>query len=46
MLATTMVQSDVQEKVFIQVIVKDNLRITVGLLAVEVGYKRLSQRDF
>ncbi|WZZ02809.1 hypothetical protein YC2023_088730 [Brassica napus] len=29
-------KSDVQEKVFIQVIVKDNLRITVGLLAVEM----------
>ncbi|KAG5377989.1 hypothetical protein IGI04_025831 [Brassica rapa subsp. trilocularis] len=39
-------KSDVQEKVFIQVIVKDNLRITVGLLAVEVVMGRASGKRF
>ncbi|WZZ33410.1 hypothetical protein YC2023_016811 [Brassica napus] len=35
LLATATVKSDVQEKMFIQVIVKENLRIAVSLLAVE-----------
>ena len=46
LLATATVKSDVQEKMFIQVIVKENLRIAVSLLVVEVGYKGLGQRIY
>ena len=45
-MATATVKSDVQEKMFIQVIVKENLRIAVSLLVVEVGYKGLGQRIY